>query len=80
MRRFPEESLLRTTTLLPLLAPERRMTTDPGWTEALPVEGAGLELALLIYDLSSSAGYQVLSLFLSLLEGAPPRAEWMMSY
>lgn len=34
-------SLLRTTTLLPLLAPESKITTDPALTEALPAEALG---------------------------------------
>ncbi len=40
-KRLPEASDLRTTTLLPLCLPERRMTTFPGWTDFLPVVGLG---------------------------------------
>ena len=56
------------------------MTTVPGVIDFLPAAGLGLLLALLMSGLSSSAGYQVLALFLSLRLGAPPRAEWMMTY
>ena len=48
-KRFPDASDLRTTTLLPLCGPERRMTTLPGWIDFLPVEGLGT-LAFLLYN------------------------------
>lgn len=49
------------------------MTTEPGVMDFLPLEGLGLLAALLCLGFSSSAGYQVLALFLSLRLGAPPR-------
>ena len=51
------------------------MTTVPGVMDFLPLIAAGFLLALLKSFFSSSAGYQVLSLFLSLRLGAPPSAE-----
>jgi hypothetical protein len=74
-RRLPEASVLRTTTLLPLLTPARRMTTVPGVIDFLPLDAWGLLLFLLKWRVSSSAGYQVLVLFLTLLLGAPPSAD-----
>lgn len=40
-KRFPDARDLRTTTLLPLCLPERRITTFPGWMDFLPVLGLG---------------------------------------
>lgn len=45
--KLPDWRDLRTTTLLPLWGPDKRMTTLPGWTEALPVEGLAWFLFLL---------------------------------
>lgn len=45
-KRFPEVRDLRTTTLLPLCLPERRMTTLPDWMDFLPVDGFGVFLFL----------------------------------
>ena len=72
---FPDGRDLRATTLLPLFGPERRMTTDPGWIDFLPADGLGALVFLTNCLFSSSAGYQVLFLFLSLLLGAPPKAK-----
>ena len=40
-KRFPEARVFNTTTLLPLWAPDKRMTTFPGWIDFLPVAGLG---------------------------------------
>lgn len=69
---FPEGRLFKATALLPLWGPERRMTIVPGWIDFLPVLGLGWFLFLLKIFFSSSAGYQVLSLFLYFLLGYPP--------
>ena len=45
-KRFPDARVLRTTTLLPLCLPERRMTTLPAWMDFLPVVGFGVFLFL----------------------------------
>jgi len=45
-KRFPDERDLRTTTLLPLCGPERRMTTLPASIDFLPVDGLGVFLFL----------------------------------
>lgn len=79
-RRFPEARVFKTTTRLPLLTPESKMTTDPGTMDFLPWAGLGLVLGLVNSFFSSSAGYQVLALFLSLLLGAPPRAKSSKNY
>ena len=41
-KRFPDDRDLMATTLLPLCGPERRITTDPGWIDFLPVDGVGI--------------------------------------
>lgn len=46
INRLPDAKLLRTTTLLPLLFPDKRMTTFPGWIDFLPVDGLGWLLFL----------------------------------
>lgn len=46
-RRLPDLRDLRTTALLPLWTPERRMTTEPGVMDFLPVLGLGWFLFLL---------------------------------
>ncbi len=57
-----------------MCGPDNKMTTLPDWTEALPVDGLAW-LLFLWYNLdSSSAGYQVLALFLNLVFGDPPKA------
>ena len=71
-RRFPDGKDLKATTLLPLWGPDKRITTVPGWIDFLPVLGLGWLLFLVNNVFSSSAGYQVLSLFLIFLFGAPP--------
>lgn len=71
-RRFPEARDFKTTALLPRCAPESKITIVPGWIDFLPTLGLGWFLFLLINAFSSSAGYQVLSLFLSFLLGCPP--------
>lgn len=79
-KRFPEANDFKTTTLLPLLFPDKRITTLPAWMDFLPVDALGLLLFLWWSLDSSSAGYQVLALFLSLDLGAPPKAkldEWI---
>ena len=48
------------------------MTTEPGVMDFLPLEALGFLEALLCRGFSSSAGYHVLDLFLSLRLGAPP--------
>ncbi len=65
-KRFPDVKVLRTTTLLPLCLPERRMTTFPAWIDFLPADGFGAFLFLWWSLDSSSAGYHVLALFLNL--------------
>lgn len=72
-RRLPEGRDFKAIALLPLWAPESKITTDPGWIDFLPVLGLGWVLLLFKCFFSSSAGYQVLLLFLSFLLGAPPR-------
>ena len=79
-RRFPEARDFKTTTLLPLWLPARRMTTFPGWMDFLPVEGLGEFLFLEWSLVSSSAGYQVFELFLNLFSAAPPKAELIINY
>ncbi len=74
-KRFPDARDFNTTTLLPLCLPDKRMTTLPDWIDFLPVVGLGWFLFLWWSLVSSSAGYQVLALFLNLLFGAPPRAK-----
>ena len=44
---FPDERVLRATTLLPLLTPERRMTTVPGVMDFLPFAALAFLDALL---------------------------------
>lgn len=74
--RFPDANDFKTTTLLPLFFPDKRITTLPGWTDFLPVDALGLLLFLWWSLDSSSAGYQVFALFLSVGLGAPPKA-WL---
>lgn len=45
-KRFPDANVFKTTTLLPLFFPDKRMTTLPGWTDFLPADGLGLLLFL----------------------------------
>ena len=71
--KFPDSRLLRTTTLLPLCFPERRMTTCPGWIDLGATGFLAWHLLLLKATFSSSAGYHVFWLFLSLDFGDPPR-------
>lgn len=40
-KRFPEFNDFKTTTLLPLCLPDKRITTFPGWIDFLPVDGLG---------------------------------------
>lgn len=72
-KRFPEGRDFKAIALLPLWAPESKITTVPGVIDFLPALGLGWFLFLFNGLFSSSAGYQVLSLFLSFLLGAPPR-------
>lgn len=46
-KRFPDANDFKTTTLLPLCLPDKRITTLPGWTDFLPVDGLGWLLFLL---------------------------------
>lgn len=73
-KRFPEASLFKTTTLLPLCFPERMITTVPGTTFP-DLVGLGWVLFLLKWIFSSSAGYQVLDLFPIFFLRAPPWAK-----
>ncbi len=45
-KRFPEVRVFKTTTLLPLCLPERRITTFPAWIDFLPALGLGMFLFL----------------------------------
>jgi hypothetical protein len=71
-KRLPETKDFNTTTLLPLWLPDSKMTTLPGWM--FDFAGLGWFLFLLKSLVSSSAGYQVLELFLNLLWVGPPCA------
>lgn len=79
-RMFPDGSDFKATALLPLWTPESKMTTVPGVIDFLPLNGLGWFLLLLRSCFSSSAGYQVLSLFLYFLLGAPPKAKVNINY
>lgn len=78
--KLPEASDFKTTTLLPLCFPDNKITTFPGWTEVLPVDALGWFLFLLNNRPWSSAGYQVLALFLNLVLGDPPKAKVIIDY
>ena len=71
--KFPDSKAFKTTTLLPLWAPANRITICPGLIDWGQTGFLGWHLLLLKLFFSSSAGYQVFSLFFNLDFWAPPR-------